>query len=76
MTTKIRRKKKIIYEKIKWKSRGYGIESEIIANVGRHKLKYKEIPVETIYKDKFKGTNPLDGMRIFLNMLSWRLRYK
>jgi glycosyltransferase involved in cell wall biosynthesis len=61
------------YKKIKWKSSDYSMESEMIANVGKHKLKYKEIPIQTIYSDKYKGTTVLDGIKIVLNMIWWRI---
>ncbi len=62
------------YKKIKWASVGYSVESEMIANIGKSKLKFKEIPIETIYNDKYKGTTPLDGVKIVINMFLWRLR--
>lgn len=61
------------YKKIRWKALDYSMESEMIANVGKHKLKYKEIPIKTIYSDKYKGTTVLDGVKIVLNMVWWRL---
>lgn len=62
------------YRKIRWKSQTYEMESEMIANAGKHKLKYKEIPIQTIYADKYKGTTVIDGIKIVLNMLWWRLK--
>jgi len=61
------------YKKIKWKSSSYSMESEMIANIGKRKLKYKEIPIKTIYADKYKGTTVIDGIKIILNMAWWRL---
>jgi UDP-N-acetylglucosamine---dolichyl-phosphate N-acetylglucosaminyltransferase len=62
-----------IYEKIKWKSKGYSVESEIIANAGKHHLKYKEIIIDTIYNDKYKGTSVLDGINIVIKMFVIKL---
>jgi glycosyltransferase involved in cell wall biosynthesis len=62
------------YKKIKWNSDRYNVESEMVMKTGKNKLKYQEIPIKTIYNDKFKGTTVLDGMRIFLNMFWWWLR--
>lgn len=62
------------YEKIKWNSNRYAVSSEIVMRAGKNKLKYKEIPIKTIYSDKFKGTTIVDGFKIFLNMLWWRIR--
>ena len=63
------------YKKIRWQSTSYPVESEMIANAGRKKLKYSEIPIKTIYKEKYKGTTIFDGMKIILNMIKWRLRF-
>jgi glycosyltransferase involved in cell wall biosynthesis len=61
------------YGKLRWDSRNYAVESEIIMRCGKEKLKYKEISIRTIYTDKFKGTMITDGIKIFLNMLWWRM---
>jgi glycosyltransferase involved in cell wall biosynthesis len=55
-------------------SPGYSICSEIAAKAGQGKLKFGEIPVDTVFLDKFKGTTILDGMKIFIDMLKWRVR--
>tara|TARA_Y100000310_G_scaffold94401_1_gene92010 strand:+ start:10592 stop:11245 length:654 start_codon:yes stop_codon:yes gene_type:complete len=62
------------YKKIRWETTGYFVEGEMIANVGREHLSFAQIPIQTIYSDKYKGTNVLDGMQIVLNMILWRLR--
>lgn len=64
------------YKKIKWKSSDYSVESEVIARVGKSKLRYTEIPIKTIYSDKYKGTTVLDGIKIVLNMIWWRFTEK
>jgi len=61
------------YKKIKWESSDYFMESEMIANVGKYKLKYTQIPIKTIYSDKYKGTTILDGIKIVINLFWWRL---
>lgn len=61
------------YKKIRWNALDYSMESEMITNVGKHHLKYAEIPIQTIYSDKYKGTTPMDGIKIVLNMILWRL---
>ena len=52
----------------------YFVETEMIANVGKKKLKYKEIPIATIYADKYKGTTVFDGIKIVFNLLIWRFK--
>lgn len=61
-----------IYPKIKWQSSGYAVETEMIKNVGRNHLTFCEIPIDTIYKDKYKGTTIIDGIRIFINIIFWK----
>ena len=62
------------YKKIRWISNDYSMESEMIANVGKCGLKYKEIPIKTIYGDRYKGTTVLDGIKIVFNMILWKLK--
>jgi glycosyltransferase involved in cell wall biosynthesis len=60
------------YKKIRWQATDYSMESEMIANAGKRKLKYREIPIETVYSDKYKGTTIIDGIKIVLDMLLWK----
>lgn len=57
------------YKKIRWHSSDYSMESEMIANTAKHKLKYAELPIDIIYHDKFKGTTVFVGVKIFINIL-------
>lgn len=63
-----------IYPKILWESSGYGIETEMIKNINKHNLSHTEVDIQTIYNDDYKGTTPLDGIKIALNMLQWRIK--
>lgn len=62
------------YNKIHWKSTDYSVESEMIANAGKKKLKYKEIPISTIYHDVNKGTTVFNGIKIMIDMLKHRIK--
>lgn len=62
-----------IFDKIKWNSHNYSVEAEMIVNTGKNKLKYSEIVIDTIYNDKYKGTTIFDGLRIFFNLLIWKI---
>ena len=53
-------------------SPSYSICSEIAAKAGS-RYRFGEIPVRTAFLDKFKGTTILDGLKIFYDMLKWRL---
>jgi hypothetical protein len=61
------------YKKIRWNASDYSMESEMISRAGKQRLKYVQIPIRTIYSDKYKGTTILDGIRIVINMVRWRL---
>ena len=61
------------YKKVRWNASDYSMESEMISRTGKQKLKYVQIPISTIYSDKYKGTTVIDGIKIVLNMLWWRL---
>jgi hypothetical protein len=63
--------RKNIYKKIKWKSDRYEIETEVSSKVGRNKLPFSEIKVDTIYIDKYKGVTILDAMKILLKVPYW-----
>lgn len=62
------------YRQIRWRANDYSMESEMISNVGKYNLNYKEIPIKTIYEDKYKGTTVLDGIKIVFNMVLWKLK--
>ncbi|MBI3027788.1 glycosyltransferase family 2 protein [Candidatus Woesearchaeota archaeon] len=61
------------YRKIRWNASDYSMESEMISRAGKQKLKYVQIPISTIYSDKYKGTTVIDGAKIVLNMVWWKL---
>ena len=62
-----------VYRKIRWHSSDYCMESEMIARAGRKNLAYAQIPIKTVYMDRYKGTTILDGIKIVYKMLLWRL---
>jgi glycosyltransferase involved in cell wall biosynthesis len=64
------------YRKIRWQSSDYSMESEMISLVGKHKLKYAKITIETLYPDRYKGTTVLDGVKIVLNLIRWKIMRK
>ena len=61
------------YKKVRWNALDYSMESEMISRAGKQNLKYVQIPIETIYSDKYKGTTVIDGVKIVLNMFWWKL---
>jgi len=61
------------YKKVRWYAPDYSMESEMISRAGKNKLTYSEVPIQTIYNDKYKGTTIIDGFKIVLKMFWWRL---
>lgn len=61
------------YTLMELKSSDYGIETEMVIKAAKYKLRYCEIPVETIYYDKFKGVTILDAFSILLDVIKWRI---
>ncbi len=61
------------YEKIKWESNGYGVETEMVAKIGKYKIKHKEVPVETIYIDGVKGVTLFNAFGILGEVVKWKL---
>lgn len=64
---------KTAYKKIKWESAGYGVEIEMVARVGKWKMRYLEIPVKTVYIDAVKGVTLLDAFGILFQVIKWKL---
>ncbi len=62
-----------VYPKIRWRATDYFMETEMIVKTGKNHLKYSQIPIETIYGDKYKGTTVIDGVKIVGKMFAWRL---
>jgi peptide methionine sulfoxide reductase MsrB len=61
------------YKKVRWHAADYSMESEMIANAGKHHLKHVQVPIDTIYADKYKGTTIIDGVKVVLNMVWWKI---
>jgi glycosyltransferase involved in cell wall biosynthesis len=63
--------RKEVYEQIKWGSPRYGIETEMATRVGKNKIPFKEIKIDTIYIDKYKGVTILDALKILVQIPFW-----
>lgn len=60
------------YQKIRWETDRYGLETEIVARVGKNGLKFAEVPIEAIYLDKYKGMTIFDGIRVLADLPRWK----
>lgn len=63
--------KKDVYKKILWKSTRYGIETEMATKVGKNKIPFSEIKIDTIYIDKYKGVTIFDAFKILFKIPFW-----
>jgi glycosyltransferase involved in cell wall biosynthesis len=63
------------YDLVAWQPGRYEVETEMIARFSRHRhrLRWTEIPIETIYIDKYKGISPADSVKILARSLWWKL---
>lgn len=61
------------YKKLRWTAHDYSVESEMISNTGKKKLRYTQVPIKTIYLDNYKGTTVLDGIKIVMKMIWWKV---
>lgn len=60
------------YKNICWESTGYGVETEMIARMGKTKLPFCEVPIDSIYHDKTKGVTLLDAFGIMGEIVKWK----
>ena len=67
---------KSAYEKMEWESSGYGVETEMVIRTGKAKVKFCEVPIETIYINDVKGVTLLDAFGIFGDVIKWKLTLK
>ncbi|MFH1235824.1 MAG: glycosyltransferase family 2 protein [Parcubacteria group bacterium] len=63
-----------VYQSLRWQSPGYAAETEMLVAAARHHLTFREVMIETVYHDSYKGTTVMDGLRILINIVFWRLQ--
>ena len=62
------------FAKLEWQTSNYGVEIEMLTIIGRKKLSFKTIVVDTIYLDKYKGFSVWDGIKIMLSLPYYKWR--
>lgn len=62
-----------IYRKIKPRSNNYYADAEITIRLGLEGIKFREIPIPTIYNDNYKGATIFDGIGLILNIIKWKI---
>jgi len=68
--------RKEVFDKIIWESNGYGVEIEISAIVGKKRISFKEILIDTLYLDIKKGVTLTKAFFISLKIPYWYFKYK
>jgi glycosyltransferase involved in cell wall biosynthesis len=63
----------VVYPRLRWEARDYSVESEMLMRMARSHLRFAEVPIAAVYQDRYKGTQPIDGVRILGQLLRWRL---
>lgn len=61
------------YRRVKWKSQGYEVETEIAVRVAQNKIPFGMIEIKAIYHDTDKGMTLIDALHITLALIQWRL---
>ncbi|HCW32584.1 MAG: glycosyltransferase involved in cell wall biogenesis [Candidatus Peregrinibacteria bacterium GW2011_GWE2_39_6] len=62
------------YKYLHWQSNGYHADAEMTIRTGKFHLKFKQIFIETIYHDDFKGMTVVDGLYLLAQIFLWRIK--
>jgi glycosyltransferase involved in cell wall biosynthesis len=60
------------YQRIRWNTTDYAVETEIAARVAKEKLPHKGVIIETIYHDLDRGMTVLDVLKLITQIISWK----
>jgi len=61
------------YRLLKWQSHNYAVEMELAARIGKYRIAFVTLPIETIYQDTDKGMTFLHVVGIMFQFINWRL---
>lgn len=61
-----------VYDRLCWKSQRYHADAEMTVRAGKYRLKYRQIFIDTIYHDDFKGMTVIDGLKLLFQIFLWR----
>lgn len=65
-----------IFSKLIWESTGsshYFADAEITTKAIKNNIEFVEVPIKTIFNDKFKGMDIFQGVRLMLHLLFWKI---
>ena len=61
-----------VYDRLCWNAKNYHADAEMTIRAGKYHLKYKQIFIDTIYHDDFKGMTVVDGLKLLFQIFIWR----
>ena len=61
------------YQDLRWGSSNYHADAEMIVRMTVSKLRYKELSIDSVYHDAYKGMTPIDGLLLLLKLIKWRI---
>ena len=62
-----------VFEGILWQSNRYSFVSEMVFRMAKSRLRFKEVPVSTIYHDNKKGMRKRDGVKTLFLLFWWKV---
>lgn len=62
------------YKILRWNTKRYGIETEVIARCVKNNLKWSELEIPTIYNEKRSGIRMRDGVKLAFFMAKLRVK--
>lgn len=60
------------FSRISWNAADYAVDVEMAIRAMKNGLTYREVPIDTIYHDAYKGVTVLDGLQLLLRLLRWK----
>ncbi|MFA6436044.1 MAG: glycosyltransferase family 2 protein [Candidatus Gracilibacteria bacterium] len=61
-----------VYPQLDWKAESYYADAEMTIRAVKYHLKCKQIFIDTIYYDDFKGMTVVDGLNLLFQIFIWR----
>jgi glycosyltransferase involved in cell wall biosynthesis len=61
------------FDRIVWDSPDYSADVEMALRAARAHLRIREVEIEAIYHDAYKGVTVVDGLRLLAQLLLWKV---
>lgn len=60
------------FDRICWSADDYGVDVEMAIRAMKHRLRHRQVPIGTVYRDAYKGVTVLDGLRLLVRLVGWK----